>query len=95
MGEFNLPDINWHLLTCESISSTHFSFKFLECIHDCLLNQMVDSPTRIRIGQRSNILDLVVSIICIYYLFYLFIYLLFIYYNYLYWYCIVNIGIVD
>ena len=59
MGDFNLPDINWNLFTCGSISNTNFSFKFLECLHDCFINQMVDSPTRIGICQRRYILDLV------------------------------------
>ena len=58
MGDFNLPDINWHLLTCESISNAHFSFNFLECLHDCSINRMVDSPTRIRIGRKPNSLVL-------------------------------------
>ena len=61
VGDFNLPNINWHLLTCESISNTHFSFKFLECLRDCFINQIVDSPTRIRIGYVPNILHLVLS----------------------------------
>ena len=56
VGDFNLLDINWNLFSCEFISNTHFSFNFLECLQDCYINQLVDSPTRIRIGQRPNIL---------------------------------------
>ena len=50
--------------TCESISNTHLNFWNTDddCYdNDCLINQLADSPTRIRIGQRPNILDLVLS----------------------------------
>ena len=61
MGDFILPNINWTVFTCESTSNTNIQFKFFECIHDCFINQLVDYLTRIRIGQRPNILNLVLT----------------------------------
>jgi hypothetical protein len=34
---------------------------FLESIHNAFLHQAVDAPTRYRIGQRANILDLILA----------------------------------
>ena len=47
-GDLNLPDINW---TTESVSGNRnpstINARFLEMIHDCSLEQIVDYPTRL------------------------------------------------
>ena len=42
MGDFNYPDICWKNDTAAHMSS----IKFLECVEDCCLIQMLDVPTR-------------------------------------------------
>ena len=63
MEDFNLADINDNFFTCESIGNTHFSFRFLEFLCDCFINQLLDSPTRLSesIGRGPNIMDLVLT----------------------------------
>ena len=54
LGDFNLPKIDWELMTPKpDCSHPAFYRECLEAFNDCLLEQMVTSPTR---GQ--NILDL-------------------------------------
>ena len=54
LGDFNLPKIDWQLLTPTPDCKHHtFYSNCLEAFSDCMLEQMVTSPTR---GQ--NILDL-------------------------------------
>ena len=53
-GDLNLPDINWSTQSIEGNSnSTAINRRFLNCIHQCGLEQMVDFPTR-----QSSTLDL-------------------------------------
>ena len=53
----NFPAINWeNSETRDSVSSN-----FLECIRDCFFEQIVDKPTRFRIGQEPSILDLIIT----------------------------------
>ena len=56
LGDFNHPDINWNEWTTEH-NETHSEFQFLECLRDSYLSQERMTPTRYRVGQRSNILD--------------------------------------
>jgi len=42
MGDFNLPDVYWKYNTAERKQSK----KFLECMEDNLLTQLVREPTR-------------------------------------------------
>ena len=57
IGDFNYPNIDWNVKRvcinspCEDL--------FLEKIQDLFLEQLVTQPTRVREGQRRNILDLV------------------------------------
>ena len=56
-GDFNFPAINWEKnVTRDTVSSS-----FLECIRDCYFEQVVDKPTRFRIGQEPSILDLIIT----------------------------------
>ena len=54
-GDFNYPGINWN----NTINTPDVESKFLNCINDLFLQQIVTKPTRHRAGQSSNILDLV------------------------------------
>jgi len=53
VGDFNLPDINWSILS----GSTTISNQFCEYIFDLNLKQLIDQPTHI----QGNILDLVLT----------------------------------
>ena len=60
VGDFNYKDICWKNLSTEK-SDNSKEFKFLETIKYCYFTQHVDKPTRGRIGETSNILDLVIT----------------------------------
>ena len=52
-GDFNFPNINWnHTVTISPED------RFQEAIHDAFLTQMINEPTRHRMNQISNVLDL-------------------------------------
>ena len=53
LGDFNLPDINWHTLTGNTASSA----KFCEFVYDNNLDQLVNEPTH----HQGNTLDLVLT----------------------------------
>ncbi len=57
IGDFNFANINWELKRATA-RSTSIDL-FLDTINDLFLEQLVDEPTRVRIGQQSNLLDLV------------------------------------
>ena len=53
IGDFNLPDINWHTLS----STSTLSNAFCDFIFDNSLSQLIDQPTH----TKGNILDLLLS----------------------------------
>ena len=57
--DFNYPNISWADWTTPN-NHTHPEFKFIECLRDNFLNQLICEPTRYRDGQRPNILDLLI-----------------------------------
>ena len=59
-GDFNLPQINWDLGS-SSASDGHPSHAFVEMIQSCYLYQHVREPTRFRVGEIPNVLDLIFS----------------------------------
>ena len=60
MGDYNIPEIDW--LSWNTIKSeSHYSFKFLECLRDNYLEQLVHMPTRWRDQQPGSLLDLVLT----------------------------------
>ena len=61
-GDFNYPNINWEIKSLAGISVS--SALFLDTINDLFLNQLVSEPTRYRHGQKSNLLDLVLTNHC-------------------------------
>ena len=56
MGDFNYPHIKWD---SESTESNTVEDKFIENIRDNFLFQHITMPTRGRLGNKSNILDLI------------------------------------
>ena len=58
LGDFNHPQIDWENETCRE-NLHHPAMQFLECTQDAFLFQHVQKPTRHRMGQQSNILDLI------------------------------------
>lgn len=59
VGDFNLPNVNW-----EGKSSTrrdNFSNQFVDLLDDLFLTQLINQPTRMRDGQQSNLLDLLIT----------------------------------
>ena len=58
VGDFNLPQIDWEVET-STAPDNHLSHAFLETIHESFLFQHVHCPTRFRLGETPNVLDLV------------------------------------
>ena len=56
-GDFNFPNINWQLKR----ASDQQGETFIEALNDAYLIQHITKPTRVRINQKSNILDLVLT----------------------------------
>ena len=56
MDDFNYPNIKWD---SESTESNTVEDKFIENIRDNFLFQHITMPTRGRLGNKSNILDLI------------------------------------
>lgn len=57
VGDFNYPDITWNCLH----NCTTTDIKFINCLQDNFYAQMITEPTRHRVGQKSNLLDLVLT----------------------------------
>ena len=53
VGDFNIPDVNWSLLS----GSTHFSNQMCDFVFDWNLSQLFESPTHV----KGNILDLLMT----------------------------------
>lgn len=60
LGDFNYPEITWDTWNTNR-NVNHDSFKFLECLRDNYLYQLIDKQTRICEGQTQNILDLLLT----------------------------------
>ena len=60
VGDFNLPNINWEIPSVVG-SSTSFASDFLDTLQNLFLSQVVEEPTRMREGQKSNTLDLIIT----------------------------------
>ena len=59
MGDFNYPSIDWDTLSTGNTESE--GNKFVECLQDNYLFQIIDQPTRCRGSDKPNILDLVIT----------------------------------
>ena len=60
MGDFNLPHINWNIPSATG-PDTCFSYEFVDTLQDVYMSQLVTEPTRMREGQTSNVLDLIIT----------------------------------
>ena len=60
MGDFNYPEIDWNY-TISRAAENHPSHIFLHSIQDSLLYQHVTQPTRHRLGESPNTLDLILT----------------------------------
>ena len=62
IGDFNLPGINWsHECTNHLDPDKHFDSKFLNCIHEQFLSQLVNNPTHYRGCQTPTLIDLLIT----------------------------------
>ena len=59
VGYFNYCTIDWNLRVIRSHSES--STRFMTTINELFLEQLVSEPTRYRVGQKENILDLVLT----------------------------------
>ena len=59
-GDFNYPEINWKEDVCKCLDR-HPAYKFLSCIHQNFLTQIVKKPTHQRGGQNPTLIDLIIS----------------------------------
>ena len=57
LGDFNLPSLDWSSET----ATRQYESEFLDCISECSYEQLVEHPTRHRIGQQSSLLDLILT----------------------------------
>ena len=60
VGDLNLPQIDWETES-SSAPPSHCSHSFIDTVHDCFLHQHVHCPTRYRLGEKPNVLDLIFS----------------------------------
>jgi len=59
-GDFNYSEINW-IDWYSTGSDTHYTNDFIQAVQDCFLFQHVTRPTRYRLGNVPNPLDLILS----------------------------------
>ena len=59
-GDFNVPSIDWDA-RFSAAPDGHYSHILLQSLADCFLFQHVQQPTRYRVGESPNILDLILS----------------------------------
>ena len=60
VGDFNLRNINWESLST-TCNENRMEYKFLECLRDTYMYQLVRQPTTFRENNKPSILDLVLS----------------------------------
>ena len=61
LGDFNFPGIDWELETTKHTSELNIENKFLSCIKDNFLFQMVSQATHNRGDQTPTLIDLVIT----------------------------------
>ena len=59
VGDFNYCTIDWNLRVIRSYSE--IATRFMTTINDLFLEHLLSEPTRYRVGQKENILDLVLT----------------------------------
>jgi hypothetical protein len=61
LGDFNIPAINWQNYSCSINNPEDINRRFLSSIKDNYLIQNVMEPTRSRLNNQANILDLILT----------------------------------
>ena len=61
MGDFNLPGIDWNLERSKHLNDENIENKFLSCIQNNFLIQIVDQFTHFRGDQNPTLIDLVLT----------------------------------
>ena len=59
-GDFNCKERDWKQHST-SVNVNHVSTQLLECIRDCFLYRHVAEHTRVRTGEASSLLDLILT----------------------------------
>ena len=59
VGDFNIPEIDWN--TNAILGNSGLAHAFIDLLDDLYLNQLITKPTRVREGQQSNVLDLLIT----------------------------------
>lgn len=60
MGDFNYPDIDWKDESCNK-KMNHKATKFLSCLQQHYLYQIIDTPTHYRGTQTPALIDLIIT----------------------------------
>jgi exonuclease III len=61
VGDFNFPEINWSTWGTKRRSTECIEQQFINCLEENYLEQHVEEDTRGKVGQASNILDLIIT----------------------------------
>ena len=61
MGDFNYKGMIWENWRTPGLSESSEEFVLVVALRDCYLYQHITKPTRIRHGQETSILDLVIT----------------------------------
>ena len=59
MGDFNYPNINWENMAITHANYDKPDYHFVETVKECFLFQHLEDPTRFRLNEGANILDLI------------------------------------
>ena len=58
VGDFNYRDIDWKK-DMSNTNDSHVASKFLDCVHENFLYQLVEEPTHQRGSQTPSLIDLI------------------------------------
>ena len=57
VGDMNIPSINWE----NDTATTEYGRRFVDCVNDNYLEQLIEHPTRYRHGNNPSLLDLILT----------------------------------
>ena len=60
LGDTNFPSINWDDRSTTKDKESKL-FNFLEAVRDAFLTQRIDEPTRITVGDKASLLDIILT----------------------------------
>ena len=61
VGDFNYRDIDWKK-DMSNTNDSHVASKFLDCVHENFLYQLVEEPTHQRGSQTPSLIDLILGV---------------------------------